>query len=71
MERVPVTSGTLASVGYEEHTATLEVEFVHGAVYQYFGVPGHVHAELMAASSHGTYFNSNVKAAGYQYARVG
>jgi len=71
MERVLVTSGMLASVGYDEQSATLEVDFVDGGVYRYFGVPSHVHAELMTASSHGTYFNANVKVAGYEYACVG
>ncbi len=71
MERQPVTSSMLASVGYDEASAALEVEFVEGGVYQYFGVPSHVHAGLMAANSHGTYFDTHVKKAGYQYAKVG
>ena len=58
MERQPVSSSNLASVGYEEASATLEVEFVDGGIYQYFGVPSEVHAGLMAAGSHGTYFGS-------------
>jgi hypothetical protein len=71
MQRVPVSSTTLASIGYDEQAATLEVEFMDGHVYQYFGVPLEVHTELMAAGSLGGYFNRNVKDAGYQYARVG
>jgi hypothetical protein len=59
MERQPVTSDMLASVGYDEASATFEVEFVEGGV------------GLIAADSHGAYFDTNVKNAGYQYARIG
>ena len=61
----------LASVGYERATATLEVAFVEGAIYQYFEVPSGVYAGLMSASSHGTYFDAHVKQAGYRYTKVG
>lgn len=71
MERQPVTSRMLASVGYDEASATLELEFVEGRVYQYFGVPSDVHAGLIAADSHGAYFETHVKKAGYQYAKIG
>jgi hypothetical protein len=71
MERRPVRSSMLASVGYDKATATLEVAFVEGGIYQYFGVPSDVHAGLMSASSHGMYFDAHVKQAGYRYAKVG
>jgi hypothetical protein len=70
MERQPVTSTHVRSVGYEQASMTLEVEFVDGAVYEYFGVPPEVHVGLMAATSHGEYFDVHVKKAGYRYARV-
>jgi len=65
-----VRSSTLASVGYDKATATLEVAFL-GGIYQYFDVPIDVHVGLMSASSHGTYFDVHVKQAGYRYAKVG
>lgn len=37
MNRLPVVSSNIASVGWED--GTLEVEFNHGAVYQYEHVP--------------------------------
>ena len=43
MQRQPVESSSLASVGYEERTRTLEVEFHNGGVYQYLEVPASVH----------------------------
>jgi hypothetical protein len=61
MERTPVSSSNLRSIGYEPETSTLEVEFNHGEVYQYHGVPQDVFDELMQAGSHGIYFNANIK----------
>lgn len=71
MIRVPVTSSDLASVGYDPETVTLEVEFNKSGVYQYFGVPPHVHEELMMASSKGKYFNQFIRRGGYQYMKIG
>jgi len=71
MKREPVESSNLASVGYDESSSTLEIEFRHGSIYQYFGVPLSVYQGLMNASSKGQYFDQRVKKAGYPYARVG
>jgi ligand-binding sensor domain-containing protein len=67
MDRDPVSSDTLASVGYED--GLLELEFTNGRVYQYFDVPERVYQSLMAADSHGTFFNESIKGV-YRYARV-
>jgi len=56
MNRTSVSSSNLASVGYDSSTQVLEIEFLHGGIYQYSGVPSSVYAGLMAASSHGAYF---------------
>jgi hypothetical protein len=61
MDRVPVSSSNIATVGYEESTATLEIEFHSGGVYQYYNVPENVHLELITASSVGGYFARNIK----------
>lgn len=71
MERQPVTSSNLASVGYEPASATLEVEFRHGGLYQYQGVPEDIYNGLMSAGSPGSYFDQNVKKAGYPCTKVG
>ena len=65
-----VKSSVLASVGYDEATAALEVAFVDGSVYRYFGVPDDVYIGLIAAPSHGAFFEAEVKQAGYRYAKV-
>ena len=69
MDRVPVTSSNLASVGYDPANSTLEVEFLNGGLYQYFDVPGHEHEALMQASSHGKYFSAYIRNT-YRYTRL-
>lgn len=70
MDRVAVESTNLSSVGYDEDSSILEVEFNDGSVYQYYSVPYYVFNELLTASSKGKYFHKNVKEAGYQYQRI-
>ena len=69
MERIGVDSSNLVSVGYDEGSGTLEIEFYHGAVYQYFGVPPEEHRALMDAGSHGKYLAAKIKGR-YRYKRV-
>jgi hypothetical protein len=66
MQRQPVSSSNIASIGYDEPTQLLEVEYLNGGLYHYFNVPSVVHDALMAAPSHGTYLNAYVKGQ-YQY----
>lgn len=61
MNRIPVQSSDIRSVGYEVESHTLEIEFVSGGLYQYYRVPKTVHDGLMAASSKGTYFHQFIK----------
>ena len=70
MERQSVESSNLASIGYDAENEILEVEFKHGGVYQYFDVPENVYDELMNATSHGQYFDRNVKKAGYEFEKM-
>jgi hypothetical protein len=61
MERVPVSSSNLISVGYDEASQTLEVEFMRGTIYHYLGVPKMLYESLIAASSVGKFFNANIR----------
>lgn len=70
MNRIPVSSSNLASVGYDPGTQSLEVEFLHDGIYRYLGVPSSVYHVLMAADFHGTYFDRYVKKAGYSYQKI-
>lgn len=69
MQREPVTSSAIRSIGYEPESATLEIEFYNRRVYRYFDVPEHMHAELMAASSRGAYYSANIRDQ-FDYRRV-
>ena len=66
----PVASTNLHSVGYDERTQTLEVQFVSGRVYQYYEVPANVHERLMQAPSKGKFFNMHIRR-GYPFSQVG
>ena len=69
MDRTDVVSSNLKSVKYDESSGVLEVEFRHGGVYQYSGVPPEVHRALMDADSHGKYFAAEIRGR-YRYERV-
>lgn len=62
VRRQPVFSRSLRSVGYEETTGLLEVEFRDDdAVYQYRTVPRKVYDALMRARSKGRFFNEEIR----------
>ena len=68
MNRTPVISSNIASVGYED--GTLEIAFRPSRLYQYFNVPEHIYQGLMSAASKGRYFHHHIKGI-YQYRKVG
>ena len=69
MKRQPVTSSNIASIGYDETSQTLEIEFLNGGVYQYFDVPNNIYVGIMGADSHGQYLAQNIKGY-YRYSKV-
>jgi hypothetical protein len=71
MNRTPVASSSLKSVGYDATSQTLEMEFHNSGIYQYLRVPQSVYSGLMSASSHGEYFGAHIKKGGYPYRKVG
>lgn len=66
MQREPVTSSKIKSVGYDPERKVLEVEFKNGGLYQYSGVDPQEHADLMAAPSIGKHFHAAIKGGGYE-----
>ena len=48
-------------MGYDPPSATLEIEFNSGGVYQYSGVPAHVHDSLLRSGSLGRFFASQIR----------
>ena len=61
MERFPIDSDALASLGYDPARRVLEVEFTSGRIYQYFGVPPREVQHLVDAPSRGGYFSRCVR----------
>ena len=70
MNRTPVTSSNINSIGYDAQSDILEVEFVSGDIYHYFNVPEHLYQSLMNAASKGQFLNENIRY-GYRYQKVG
>lgn len=69
MELIQVSSSHLRAVGFDPQMGTLEVEFVSGGIYQYYGVPRNVYDELTGAASKGRFFNAYIRNV-YPYSRV-
>ena len=62
MDREPVESRLIRSVGFDPTASILEVELLEaGRVYRYFDVPYSAFEELMGAESKGAYFNEHVR----------
>ena len=70
MNRDFVASSNLASVGYDEPSQTLEVEFANGTVYQYYNVGSALYEQFMQAPSKGQFLSVYIRNA-YPYSRVG
>ncbi len=69
MKRTAVESSNLASVGYDEKSKTLEIQFNHGGIYEYYDVEKEIYEALMNAESHGRYFYYNIRD-DYDYSRI-
>ena len=61
VQRIPVASSSLASVGFSPEHDVLQIEFRNGLVYEYFGVPQGLHEQLLAADSKGAFLNRFVR----------
>ncbi len=70
MERISVKSSNINSIGYDETSKILEIEFNSGWIYQYYEVPLEVYQKLMNAPSHGKYFHVYIKTGPYNYKRI-
>ncbi|MEX1364290.1 MAG: KTSC domain-containing protein [Nannocystaceae bacterium] len=70
MEREPVESTALASVGYDPRRRVLEIEFrSSGKVYEYLDVPETMHAWLMRVPDKGGLFNRMIEGK-FEFRRV-
>lgn len=70
MNREPVRSSNLKSVGYDPSNSILEVEFHGGRIYNYFEVPLEIYDALMKAPSKGTFLDRNIKKKRFAYKQI-
>ena len=61
MERLPVQSSNIRSVGHDPQRNALEVEFSNGRVYEYGNVNVDEAAALLRAKSVGSHFANIIK----------
>jgi len=61
IQRQPVVSSDIASIGYDTASQTLEIEFHATGVYRYFSVPQETFDSLLATPTPGKYFLQNIK----------
>jgi KTSC domain len=69
MNRIALDSRTVASAGYDDRSATMELEFVEGRIYRYFVVPRSVFDALLSADSVGRFFQEHIRDV-YPYERI-
>ncbi len=71
MDRELVDSSMIASIGYDQSSGTVEVEFrSSGQVWQYYDVPESTYNDVRAAGSLGKAFNAMIKSH-FREVRVG
>ena len=70
MDRNPVKSSNVRSVGYDSTDLILEVEFHSGGIYHYLKVPMEIYDGLMNAPSKGKYLDKNVIKRGFAYIQI-
>ncbi len=71
MDRDTVDSSMIATIGYDQSSGTVEVEFrSSGQVWQYYDVPGITYNEVRSAGSLGKAFNAMIKTH-FRESRVG
>ena len=61
MKRTYVMSTDIKSIGYDEPTRTLEIEFLDSRIYQYANVPKIAHLALMTAQAKGLHYLTEIK----------
>lgn len=61
MKRSPVDSKAIKSVGYDEATRCMHVEFSDGGCHEYHGVSAETHKAFMDSPSKGKHFHSLIK----------
>jgi hypothetical protein len=71
MQREPIDSDVIASMGYDAAWHVLEIEYRQTQeIYAYFDVPPEEYVAFRNAESKGAYLNKTFKRRVYRYVRV-
>ncbi|RPD44860.1 KTSC domain-containing protein [Hymenobacter sediminis] len=65
MQRRPVRSSSLKAVGYDAATLTLEIEYRHGGLVRYTGVPATIYEALLQVPGKAMFVEQVVERGGY------
>lgn len=73
MNMIEVTSSQIRTMGHDEATETMRVEFHNGSSYLYSPVPAALFKEIVESESVGKAFNEKIKKKPdtYPYVKVG
>jgi non-canonical purine NTP pyrophosphatase (RdgB/HAM1 family) len=69
MQRIPVDSSDIVSIGYDAKARVLEIEFKEDRIYQYQDVEPDVYERFMRTDSYGEFFYAHITKH-YRYKRV-
>jgi hypothetical protein len=61
MKMQPVNSSTIAEIGYDPATCSLDVTFKSGGTWRYFAVTPEDYEQLMLSDSKGSFFARSIK----------
>lgn len=61
MEIIYVNSSMIRSIGYDQNSSTLQVEFNSGVTWQYYDFNESEWLQFQNAESIGKYFNANIR----------
>lgn len=61
MDRKPVKSSNIVSIGFNSATNEMEIEFANGAIHRYAAVTADAHHALINADSIGKHFHQHIR----------
>ncbi|UOQ76714.1 KTSC domain-containing protein [Hymenobacter sp. 5516J-16] len=70
MQRRPIRSTSLKAVGYDAATLTLEIEYRHGGLVRYTGVPAAIYEALLHIPGKAMFVEQVVERGGYTREQV-
>lgn len=70
MNRTPVNSSHVKSVGHDFERSILEVEFNNGAIHQYHNVPQSTYAQIVSSSSVGKTFHDTIRSKPFRSTQI-